>query len=145
MERKSLKQVLTENAEAVIRIAGTSMEPLLHANESTVLVRKKSGPCKKNDVVLFIRPNGQYVLHRVVGLGNNLRVQGDNQPYAETICEESVIGVMAGYHPYRESEFCCVDSAAYIRYLRLLPLRRGAVSLRRRVCRLLNRGKGIKR
>ena len=42
MERKPLKQVLEENGEVVIRTVGTSMEPLLHANESTVLVRRKN-------------------------------------------------------------------------------------------------------
>ena len=145
MERKPLKQVLEENGEVVIRTVGTSMEPLLHANESTVLVRRKNGPCRKGDVVLFLRPGGQYVLHRVVKAGKELRVQGDNLPWAERIPESCVIGVMAGYHPHPESVFRPVRGGVYKVYQLLLPVRRGCITLRAMVGRLCRKWKEVKR
>lgn len=141
MEIRSLGQVLEESGEVVIRTSGTSMEPLLHENESTVLVRKRTAPCRKNDVVLFIRPSGQYVLHRVIRPGNNLKVQGDHQPFGEEIPQECVIGVMAGYHAHPNSPFCSLNSVRYRLYLLLLPLRRGYGMLRARAGQLYRRWK----
>lgn len=141
MEILSLRQMLEKSGEAVIRTLGTSMEPLLHEKESTVLVRKKTAPCQKNDVVLFIRPSGQYVLHRVIRPGSVLKVQGDHQPFGEEIPEESVIGVMEGYHAHQHSPFCSVNSFCYRWYLLLLPLRRGKVMLRARAGQVYRRWK----
>lgn len=124
MEVKSLQEVLEETGAAVIQTVGISMEPLLHARESTVLLRKKDGPCRKNDVVLYIRPDGGYALHRLVQSGPEWLVQGDQQLSAEKISEAQIIGVMEGYHPHPSSPFHSVHSTRYQLYVMALPLRR---------------------
>ena len=131
MEVKSLQQMLKERGEAIIRTAGISMEPLLHAGESTVLIQRKDRPCRKNDVALFIRPDGQYVLHRVIGLGKQLRMRGDHQLVCEWVDEECVIGLMVGFHARRNSKFCSIRSVRYAAYLLVLPVLR--LHLRMRV------------
>lgn len=122
MEVKSLREVLDENGAAVIQTVGVSMEPLLHARESTVLLHKKNGPCRKNDVVLYIRPDGGYTLHRLVKAGPEWLAQGDNQLSSEQISEAWIIGVMEGYHPHPNSPFRSVHSTGYQMYVMLLPL-----------------------
>ena len=124
MEAKSLQEVLEENGAAVIQTVGISMEPLLHARESTVLLCKKDGPCRKNDVVLYIRPDGRYTLHRLVKAAPEWLVQGDHQLTAEKISEAWIIGVMEGYHPHPDSTFRSVHSTCYQMYVMTLPLRR---------------------
>lgn len=141
METQSLRQVLADNGEAVIRTMGRSMEPLLYENESTVLLQRADGLCRKNDVILFLRPNGQYVLHRVVCTGEILLVQGDHQPFPESIRRDQVIGVMKGYHAHPDSPFCSVHSREYTRYLMLLPLRRGYITARARAGQLYRKWK----
>ena len=124
MEVKSLQEVLEETGAAVIQTVGISMKPLLHARESTVLLRKKDGPCRKNDVVLYIRPDGRYTLHRLVKAGPEWLAQGDYQLSTENIREEWIIGVMEGYHPHPNSPFHSVHSTSYQMYVMILPLLR---------------------
>lgn len=122
VEIASLRQAMEEYGEAVIHTVGVSMEPLLHAQESTVLVKKKDRPCRKNDVALYIRPNGQYVLHRVISTGDRLLMQGDYQVAGEWIDEECVVGLMVGFHSRRKSRFCPIRSGRYAAYLMCLPM-----------------------
>ena len=130
LEVISLQQALEEHSEVVIRTAGTSMKPLLHAQQSTVLVRKADRPCRKNDVALYIRPDGRYVLHRVVKAGNPLLMRGDFQLSIESVNEESVIGLMVGFHVHPNSPFCSVKSLKYTAYLFCLPAIRLYLKLR---------------
>lgn len=124
MEVKSLRQELEEMGEAVIQTVGISMEPLLHARESTVLVRRAAGPYRKNDVVLYIRPDGRYVLHRLVQAGPEWLTQGDHQLCKEKISEDWIIGVMEGFHTRPDSPYRSVRSGSYRLYVLGLPLRR---------------------
>ena len=118
MEIRSLGQVLEESGEVVIRTSGTSMEPLLHENESTVLVRKRTAPCRKNDVVLFIRPSGQYVLHRIVKVtGDTYTCIGDNQFQQEKgLTHDQMIGVVTAlYRGEKRWEADCWQYKLYCR------------------------------
>lgn len=141
MEVKSLREVLEENGAAVIQTVGISMEPILHARESTVLLRKKHGACRINDVVLYIRPDGGYALHRLVKAGPDWQVQGDYQLRAERVSEEWIIGVMEGYHPHPRSRFHSVHGAGYQMYVKMLPLWRLWLRIRGCIGRLCQRKK----
>lgn len=144
MEVKPLQQVLEEMGEAVIHTVGNSMEPLLYARESTVLVRRKEVPCRKNDVVLYIRPNGGYALHRLVQTEPEYLAQGDNQLCREKISQAWVVGVMEGYHTHPDSPFCSVQSRKYKMYVQCLPVRRMWLRLKglaARVVRVMRRDK----
>lgn len=141
MEVKSLRQELEETGEAVIQTVGISMEPLLHARESTVLVRRATGSYRKNDVVLYIRPDGRYVLHRLVQAGPEWLTQGDHQLCTERVCEEWIIGVMEGYHPHPDSTFRSVHSTRYQMYVMTLPLLRLWLRIRGCVGRFRRRKK----
>ena len=51
-----------------IRLAGWSMQPLLRRNQDPVTVMPLSRPLQVGDIVLFLRHDGVYVMHRVFRL-----------------------------------------------------------------------------
>lgn len=79
----------------VIPIKGISMQPLLYTYTSHVLIRKLEGRPKKNDVVLYVRPDGVQVLHRVMDFdGDICLIRGDNTFAIERVPLSAVKGVM---------------------------------------------------
>ncbi|MBQ9513395.1 MAG: S24/S26 family peptidase [Clostridia bacterium] len=78
--------------------AGNSMWPTIKNGRQSVVVVKKDGRLKKYDVALYLRKNGQYVLHRVIGLKKDGYIMiGDSQTNLETVAEEQVVGVLQGF------------------------------------------------
>lgn len=79
----------------VIPIKGTSMRPLLYTYSSHVLIRKLEGRPKRNDVVLYVRPDGTQVLHRIMGFdGDTALIRGDNTFAIERVPLSDIKGVM---------------------------------------------------
>ena len=109
---------------------GASMMPLLRQNKDLMVIRKITEPLKKNDAVLFKRPNGAYVLHRIVkvcGLGQ-YRIVGDNCAFPETVPEEWIIGILT--EVIKDGRHISVESDEYKRYLKKVPWRRFKLKLR---------------
>ena len=61
----SLLQALDSGANISITVTGNSMYPFLISCRDSVTLTKTDVPPKKYDVVLFVRKNGKYVLHRI--------------------------------------------------------------------------------
>ncbi len=79
----------------VIPIKGVSMRPLLYTDKSHVLIRKLEGKPKKNDVALYVRPDGVQVLHRIMDFdGDICLIRGDNTFVIERVPLSAVKGVM---------------------------------------------------
>ena len=109
---------------------GISMMPLLRQNKDLMVIRKITEPLKKNDAVLFKRPNGAYVLHRIVkvcGLGQ-YRIVGDNCAFPETVPEEWIIGIMT--EVIKDGRHISVDSEEYKAYLKKVPWHRLKLKMR---------------
>lgn len=78
---------------------GTSMKPLLKNGENCVrLVRPKSKP-KKYDVIFYRRTDGDFILHRIVGIGKDGFIcRGDHQVINEyPVTDGQIIAVMTEY------------------------------------------------
>lgn len=59
-------QALQEGKKMVpVPVAGGSMTPFLHPGD-TVFLDLLDSPPKKGDIILFTRPDGRYILHRIV-------------------------------------------------------------------------------
>ena len=58
---------------------GVSMRPMLRQGIDSVELAPISGQLKKYDLPLYQRDNGQYVLHRIVGVTETYCCVGDNQ------------------------------------------------------------------
>ena len=137
---------IRKNGFIVYTNKGDSMMPLLRQDRDLMVIRAITEPLKKNDAVLFKRPNGAYVLHRIVkvcGLGQ-FRIVGDNRLFAETVPEEWIIGILT--EVIRDGQHLSVEAPEYKAYLRKLPLRRFGRKLRwyagavkRKIKRLLGR------
>lgn len=78
-------QMLADGAKSVpVPVAGVSMVPFLRAGDFVHV--DPTGDIRKGDILLFQRPNGQYVLHRVMKIrGDCLWMQGDSQLQWEPI------------------------------------------------------------
>lgn len=75
---------------------GTSMLPLLRENRDLMVIRKKdTAYLRKYDAVLYLRDNGEYVLHRVLKVNtDSYWVIGDNCINGEEIHDNQILGVL---------------------------------------------------
>ncbi|MGM9971001.1 MAG: S24/S26 family peptidase [Anaeroplasmataceae bacterium] len=65
-------------------INGTSMKPLLHTGDVVKIKDIKDHTIKKGDILLYVRDNGQYVIHRVRYVYNDTYdIVGDHQVLLE--------------------------------------------------------------
>ncbi len=99
MNRLSYEEILNRDGKYIFTPVGTSMLPLLRQHRDTVLVEKKIKRLKKYDVALYKRKNGEYVLHRIMKVGeNDYTFCGDNHTTLEKgVKEEQVLGVMTAF------------------------------------------------
>ena len=58
---------------------GTSMLPMLRQGKDQVVLSPLPEKLKKYDLPLYPRKNGQFVLHRIGGVGETYTCLGDNQ------------------------------------------------------------------
>ncbi|MBO4896831.1 MAG: S24/S26 family peptidase [Clostridia bacterium] len=98
-----------------IGVTGFSMYPLLRS-ESDMVILSKPENIKKLDVVFYKRPNGQYVLHRIIRKkGDVLSIAGDNETELEhPVYVSDCIGKMTYY--IRNGKKHSVNSISYLLY-----------------------------
>ncbi len=67
------------SSAVTLRLDGESMRPLIRKQRDSVTVFPVSRPIKKGDIVLFIRHDGTYVIHRAYKIkGEAVITLGDN-------------------------------------------------------------------
>lgn len=77
-----------------VPVAGTSMCPFLHPGD-TVYLDLPERRLKKGDIVLFTRPDGRYILHRISAAGpEGFLLLGDNQLQPEPVPEERIHAIV---------------------------------------------------
>ena len=90
-----VRQALSRQGQAYVRVTGRSMQPLLkHLRDGVVLAAPDS--IRRGDIVLFDRRNGRYALHRVIRKKKNgFTMAGDNQWYVEKdLPYDQIVGVV---------------------------------------------------
>ena len=126
---------------------GVSMLPMLRQGLDTVTLSPLPKRLKKYDIPLYRRPNGQYVLHRIVKVGETYTCIGDNQFVFEAdVAHEQMIAVVSGFS--RAGKEHTVNEWGYRIYCRFWHysrfFRRVFRAIRRRavrLCRILLRKK----
>ena len=99
-----LQLQMDTSGSALLTVTGWSMLPMLHNRKDTVTICPVTGSCKATDVILYQRDNGQYVLHRIVKVGETYTCIGDNQYQYETgVRHDQMIGLVTGF--YRDQEY----------------------------------------
>lgn len=113
-----IKEQLVNGCNVRLFPKGTSMLPMLRQGIDSVILSPISGKLQKYDLPLYQRDNGQYVLHRIVGVGEAYTCIGDNQfSYEHGIKDAQIIAVVTGF--YRGEEKISVNSISYRLYYRL--------------------------
>lgn len=88
--------MLREGAESVpVPVAGTSMCPFLRHGD-TVYLDLPRRALKKGDIVLFTRPDGRYILHRIAKAcpPDGFLLLGDNQISPEAVPEARICAIV---------------------------------------------------
>lgn len=117
-----------EKIPAEITLAGTSMQPLIRKGRDVITILPPEEPFKVGDIVLFQRPDGVYVVHRIWRIeGDQIITLGDNcenpdPPLKETQILGKVVRIRRGRRVIE------TDSAGQQRYgrvwMKLLPIRK---------------------
>ncbi len=114
----SFEEELEKSGKLVYTTAGVSMRPLIKQDRDIAIISKPRERLKKFDVALYKRPNGQYVLHRVVKvLGNGYVILGDNCISKEyNIKDSQILGVLTSLN--RNGKEIDLNSFGYKFYVR---------------------------
>lgn len=128
MACNTIEQELDRCGRGLFQTVGDSMEPVLHNQKSTVVIEKPIKTLQKYDVVLYRRPTGEYVLHRIVHIRRgrdqeHIIIRGDNRIYQECVPCQWIIGVMTGYYPNESGVFISCTDEWYQKYMRRLKQR----------------------
>lgn len=113
-----IEEELERSGKILQTTIGDSMEPMLQNRQNIVVIEKADGLLKKYDLPLYRRPNGKYVLHRILKVRkNDYIICGDNRIRRETVPHEWIIGVVSGY--YKGKKFISVKDRKYLLYVHI--------------------------
>ena len=123
----TLAEQLSKSGVIIHTNKGTSMMPLLRENRDLMVIRKKGVErfCKY-DAVLFQRPNGEYVLHRILKVNpDSYWIVGDNCISGETVKDEQILGILTDI--VRDGKTIKTSDSGYLLFVRvwcaLFPVR----------------------
>ena len=113
-----IEEELERSGKILQTTIGDSMEPMLQYRQNIVVIEKADGLLNKYDLPLYRRPNGKYVLHRILKVRkNDYIICGDNRIRRETVPHEWIIGVVSGY--YKGKKFISVKDRKYLLYVHI--------------------------
>ncbi|MBR4430512.1 MAG: S24/S26 family peptidase [Clostridiales bacterium] len=114
----SFEEELEKSGKLIYTTVGVSMMPLIKQDRDISIISKPEGRLKKFDVALYKRPNGQYVLHRVVKvLEGGYVILGDNCISKEyNIKDSQILGVLTSLN--RKGKEIDLNSFGYKLYVR---------------------------
>lgn len=114
----TIEQELNKNGKHLDIVVGNSMKPLLRVRQDQVVLSLITSPPKKYDVVLYKRPNNQYVLHRILKIKKDYYlINGDNRYHIEKVPKDWIIAIMEGF--YRNNKYYTGSSLEYKLYILL--------------------------
>ena len=78
---------------------GTSMRPLFAHHRDMVVLVPLTAPLKKRDIILYPDGRGNYILHRIIGIREDVYVvRGDNTYAKEYVPKSAVVAVLSEYN-----------------------------------------------
>lgn len=112
----SIEAQLSSNGFYVSTTVGVSMRPMLRNRRDRVIVKPIGEKrLEKWDLPLYRRPDGKYVLHRIIDVKeDHYVIRGDNTYALEYVPDAWLVGVVTEF--YRGKRHVFTDSRAYRRY-----------------------------
>ncbi len=139
----SFEELLEEKGYIIYTNVGYSMMPLLRQRKDLIEIRKKrSGRCKKYDVVLYKR-EGKYILHRILKvLPDGYIIAGDHNAFVEKdVTDDMILGVMT--RVIRNGKSITPDNLWYKLYVHLwcdvYPVRMILIKWKQRIRGIMSR------
>lgn len=132
---------LKQGEEFPLVVTGHSMSPTLyHLRDRVYLVSAEKREPKKYDIVLFVRKDGAYVLHRILSVlpDGKYLINGDAQTWTESI-ERSQILAVVGRIERNNRQISCDNNyyKAYVTFwIWLKPIRGYIMELCRKLKKL---------
>ena len=113
---QTIEQQIAENGFYISTTVGVSMRPMLRNRRDRVIIRSTDGGrLSKWDLPLYKRPDGKYVLHRVIEVRDGYYViRGDNTYAKEHVPDDWIVGVMTEF--YRGKRHVLATNRGYRRY-----------------------------
>lgn len=121
MNESSIEQQLQKNGVYVSTTHGVSMYPMLRDRRDHVVIRPlpPGARLRVYDVPLFRRPNGQYVLHRVLRVCDGYyQICGDHQYQMERVPDDWILGRLESFWRGNR-QIDCAKNRGYRLYVRL--------------------------
>ena len=113
-----IREQLAANKCVKFSPRGTSMLPMLRQGIDHVVLSPLPRKLKKYDLPLYQRKDGQFVLHRVIKVGETYSCIGDNQFIVEHGLEHTqMIGLVTAF--YRDKKEIPVTAFRYRIYCRM--------------------------
>ena len=135
-----IRERLSDGQSVTFSPKGTSMLPMLRQGIDTVEISSISGRLKKYDLPLYLRDNGQYVLHRIVEVGETYTCIGDNQFVLEPgLRQDQMIALVSAFT--RGGKRIKVSDPKYQMYCRIWCASRPVRHVWFRIRSVLYRGK----
>lgn len=128
----TIKEVIESGKEVSFTPNGISMRPMLYGGRDEIVLIKPNFPLKKYDLPLYVRKNGDIILHRVIKVErvkekNFYTMRGDNTYVNEPgITDEQIVGVVTQFR--RKNKWYKVTDKRYSAYEKIwcfiYPLRK---------------------
>ena len=121
MSKLTFEERLAADGKLIHTNLGDSMMPFLREGRDLMIIEpRQEGRCKRLDAVLYKRPNGKYVLHRILKVRKNDYVLcGDNRIMREFgVQEDWIFGVLTGI--IRDGKTIPVTDRRYLLRVHLL-------------------------
>ena len=115
-----MQRCFPKGAAFELTVTGSSMSPTLcHYRDSVWLVPPSVRPVKLREILLYKRPDGSLVLHRLIHMKKDgtLLMNGDGQVETEEIHGNAVIAVAEKIQ--RKGNIFSCDATVYRSYVRL--------------------------
>lgn len=145
----NIESRLTEQGVYVSTTVGCSMRPMLRNRRDRVVILPVGNErLKKYDLPLYRRPDGKYILHRIIGVRDGVYViRGDNTYAKEYVPDGWVLGYVSEF--YRGKRHILSTSRTYRMYAAvwnfLYPVRRIVRAGRSFAARVWHKIKPVKR
>ena len=144
----TIKDCLAAGKPAATYTTGVSMQPLLYEGKTYVIIMPLTRELKKGDLPIYIRPDGVYVIHRVIRTDEEYYyTRGDNCITYEKIPREWVLGEIVQI--YRKGRVIKTTDAGYRLYVKvwgwIYPLRCFYKKCRMKASRLVKKCRNRKK
>lgn len=119
MIKQSYEEELERTGMCLSTTSGWSMFPLLRDRRDTVVLTPVKGALKRYDLPLYKRPDGTYVLHRILEVRQDGYVLcGDHQLFREfQVKQDWIVGIVTGI--YRDEHYIDLKSRGYRLYVQI--------------------------